>query len=276
MTPDVAAAANKGMEVLLLAGFDHSMPTVAEAQNLGQWARAFGPGGTFWATRSDKALASRFIEFGNESSYSYQGTNNRGGEYALRFKDAYTAMQAANPAMGLLAQADDGNCGCATWVNAMHTAVPNLGTMVAGWTVHPYGPRSRWEPRVDRLIAQTGAYWSSSIPIDITEYGMATDNGRTLTDNYDWPTNQTYQQAADAVTLTVNQMVAKPGFGSRLRLFTYFQGHDQQPSGKQQRARVLLRCHEERRLAQGRAHHDPGVHRRRAPRSLSGSTLTRG
>ena len=60
---------------------------------------------------------------------------------------------------------------------------------------------------------------------------MATDNGRTLTDNYDWPTNQTYQQAADAVTLTVNQMVAKPGFGSRLRLFTYFQGHDQQPSG---------------------------------------------
>jgi hypothetical protein len=113
----------------------------------------------------------------------------------------------------------------------MHTAVPNLGTMVAGWTVHPYGPRGRWEPRVDRLIAQTGAYWSSSIPIDITEYGMATDNGRTLTDNYDWPTNQTYQQAADAVTLTVSQMVAKSGFGSRLRLFTYFQGHDQQASG---------------------------------------------
>jgi hypothetical protein len=232
MAPDVAAAADKGIEVLLLAGFDSRIPSVSEAQNLGAWARTFGPGGSFWATRSDKALASRFIEFGNETSYSYQGTNDRGGEYALRFRDAYTAIQAANPRLGLLAQADDANCGCASWVNGMAGTVPNLGSMVAGWTVHPYGPKARWEPRIDRLISQTAAAgWSSGIPIDITEYGMATDNGRNLTDNYDWPTNQTYQQAADAVTLTVNQMVAKPGFGSRLRLFTYFQGHDQKASG---------------------------------------------
>ena len=183
-------------------------------------------------------------------------------------------MQAANPAMGLLAQADDANCGCANWVNAMHAAVPDLGSMVAGWTVHPYGPRSRWEPRIDRLISQTAAVgWSSGIPIDITEWGIATDNGRSLTDNYDWPTNQTYQQAADAMTLTLNQMMAKPGFGSRLRLFTYFQAHDQQASGSSNERESLLRCHEERRLPQGRAHHDPGGHRRRAPGALTGFTL---
>jgi Concanavalin A-like lectin/glucanases superfamily len=236
MAPDVAAAADKGIEVLLLAGFDSRIPSVSEAQNLGAWARTFGPGGSFWATRSDKALASRFIEFGNETSYSYQGTNDRGGEYALRFKDAYNAIQAANPRLGLLAQADDGNCGCANWVNAMAGAVPNLGTMVAGWTVHPYGPVSRWKPRVDRLISQTAAKgWSSAIPIDITEYGIATDNGANLGDNYDWPANQTYQQAGDAVTLTVDQMLAYAPLASRLRLFTYFQGHDQQASGTGQR-----------------------------------------
>ena len=236
MAPSVAAAADKGMEVLLLAGFDSRLPSVSEAQNLGEWARAFGPGGTFWATRSDKALASRFIEFGNETSYSYQGTNDRGGEYALRFRDAFNAMQAANPRLGLLAQADDANCGCANWVNAMHTAVPNLGTMVAGWTVHPYGPRARWEPRINELIAQTAAVgWSSGIPIDITEYGMATDNGADLNNNYDWPTNQTYQQAGDAVTLTVAQMLAYAPLAPRLRLFTYFQGHDRRASGTGER-----------------------------------------
>ena len=234
--PYVMAAAGKGMEVTLQAGFHGTMPSVAQAQNLGQWARAFGPGGTFWAGRSDGHLASRFIEFGNESSYSYQGTQNRGGEYALRFRDAWVAIQATNPATGLLAQADDANCGCATWVNGMASTVPNMGDMVAGWTVHPYGPKSRWEPRIDRLIAQTAAKgWSSDIPIDITEWGMATDGGASLSNNYDWPTNQTYQQAGDAVTLTVSQMLAKPGFGSRLRLFTYFQGHDQQPSGSGER-----------------------------------------
>ena len=230
--PHVAYAAAKGMEVILQAGWDSGLPSASAAQHMGEWARVFGPGGTFWATRTDKALASRFIEFGNENSYSYKGTENEGGTYALRFKDAYNAVQAANPATGLLAQADDANCGCTNWVDGMAGAVPDLGNMVAGWTVHPYGPKSRWQPRIDRLISQTAAKgWSSSIPIDITEYGMATDDGANLENNYDWPTNQTYQQAGDAVTLTVSQMLAYAPLASRLRVFTYYQGHDQQGSG---------------------------------------------
>ncbi len=234
--PHVAYAASKGMEVVLQAGWGSGMPSTGDAQHLGEWARVFGPGGSFWATRTDKALASRFIEFGNENSYSYKGTDNQGGTYALRFKDAYNAIQAANPATGLLAQADDGNCGCSTWVDGMASTVPDLGNMVAGWTVHPYGPKSRWQPRIDRLISQTAAKgWSSSIPIDITEYGMATDNGANLSNNYDWPTNQTYQQAGDALTLTISQMLAYAPLASRLRVFTYYQGHDQQGSGTGQR-----------------------------------------
>jgi hypothetical protein len=234
--PHVAYAASKGMEAILQAGWDSGMPSSSAAQHMGEWARVFGPGGTFWATRTDKALASRFIEFGNENSYSYKGTQNDGGTYALRFKDAYNAVQAANPAMGLLAQADDANCGCSNWVDGMAGTVPNMGDMVAGWTVHPYGPKSRWQPRIDRLISQTAARgWSSSIPIDITEYGMATDDGANLSNNYDWPTNQTYQQAGDALTLTVSQMLAYAPLASRLRVFTYYQGHDQQASGTGQR-----------------------------------------
>ena len=180
-------------------------------------------------------------------------------------------MQAANPAMGLLAQADDGNCGCATWVNAMHTAVPepgDHGRRLDRPPLRPEEPLGAPHRSAHRPDGRLG--WSSSIPIDITEYGMATDNGRTLTDNYDWPTNQTYQQAADAVTLTVNQMLAKPGFGSRLRLFTYFQGHDQQASGSSNEREYYFGVMKSDGSRQGCAHHDPGVHRRRTPRSLIG------
>lgn len=230
MRPYVEAAAARGIEVLLLAGFHARMPSAAEARNLGAWAAVYGPGGSFWAGRPDARLASRYIEFGNESSYTYQGTGGRGGEYALRFADAYAAVQAANPRVGLLAQADDGGTGSPAWVDAMFDAVPQLASMVAAWTVHPYGPR--WSERIDRLVAQTSARGApATIPIAVTEWGLATDDGRTLSDNYGWKRDMTYAEAAAAVTDTVRGMLAKPTLGPRLRLFTYYQGHDQQPSG---------------------------------------------
>ena len=98
MAPDVAAAADKGMEVLLLAGFDSRIPSASEAQNLGAWARTFGPGGTFWATRSDKALASRFIEFGNETSYSYQGTTTAAASTPCGSRTPTTPSRPRTPA----------------------------------------------------------------------------------------------------------------------------------------------------------------------------------
>ena len=92
----VANYAAKGIRVAPLASFYGRVPTPAEAQNLAGWAKAFGPGGTFWAKRSDGSLAIRSIEFGNETSYGYQYGDSAGSpsyqerakNYALRLKEA--------------------------------------------------------------------------------------------------------------------------------------------------------------------------------------------
>src|ERR1044072_9337477 len=42
--------ANAGIKVLPVATFNGRTPTVQEAQNLGNWAARYGPGGTFWAS----------------------------------------------------------------------------------------------------------------------------------------------------------------------------------------------------------------------------------
>ncbi len=102
----------------------------------------------------------------------------------MRAKEAIDAIKAANPRVGLLVQADDANINPSPWVRDMHAAVPNLGNLAAGWTVHPYGPRSRWEPRIARLISQTAGVGWPALPIFMTEWGISTDDGRSLSDNY--------------------------------------------------------------------------------------------
>ena len=64
----------------------------------------------------------------------------------------------------------------------MYTAVPDLTKYVACWTIHPY---ENWHNRLADLISQTAAHGApSSIPIDITEWGVDSDNGRCLEYNY--------------------------------------------------------------------------------------------
>jgi hypothetical protein len=231
----VDALARQGVRALLLAGFHGRMPTEAEARNLAGWAAEFGPGGSFWAGRNDGHLAVRQIEFGNETSYvhqygdtwSAQSYKDRARLYATRFAQAHGAVAATGRHVGLLAQADDGGTGSASWVDGMFAAVPNLGQLVDGWTVHPYGPRTAWEPKLDRLIAQTAARGApGTIPIDITEYGISSNNGLPLSDNYGWPANQTFAQAAAALESTVLGLRTDPSIGPRLRLFMLYQAHD--------------------------------------------------
>jgi len=235
----VAAAANHGAQALLLAGFESRIPTEAEARNLAGWAAEFGPGGSFWNGRSDGHLAVRQIEFGNETSYSHQfgdtysdqSYKDRAKLYATRFAQAKFAIGATGRQVGLLAQADDGGTGSAAWVDGMFDAVPNLGQLVDGWTVHPYGPRGVWEPKLRRLIAQTAANGApGTIPIDTTEYGLSTNNGLALTDNYGWPVNLTFLQAASALDTTLGAMRADPAIGPRLRLFMVYSAYDLGPS----------------------------------------------
>jgi hypothetical protein len=231
----IAAHAAQGAQVLLLAGFHGRMPTEAEARNLAGWAAEFGPGGSFWNGRGDGHLAVRQIEFGNETSYSHQygdpysdqSYKTRAKLYATRVAQAHAAIAATGRQVGLLAQADDGGTGSAAWVDSMFDAVPNLGQLVDGWSVHPYGPRGIWEPKLKRLIAQTAANGAAStIPIDITEWGISTNNGVALTDNYGWPVNLTFAQAASNLEGSVAAMRADPAIGPRLRLFMLYAAYD--------------------------------------------------
>ncbi|MGE0028956.1 MAG: LamG domain-containing protein [Thermoleophilia bacterium] len=217
----IARAASQKVEVVILAGFPNRIPSAEEARSLAAWAAEYGPGGNFWKNRSDGAYASRYIEFGNESSYPYMGTMDRGGEYAQRARDASQAIAAANPRVGLLVQADDAGSGAQNpWIKDMFAAVPNLGTFAAGWTIHPYGPRSSWESRIQFLIDQTRARGAPDLPIFITEWGLATDNGNNLSDNYHWPTDMTYSDAAGTLTSTFEAMNAR--FPGRLAVFLYY------------------------------------------------------
>jgi hypothetical protein len=235
MAPILESYAKAGIRPLLLAGFEGGMPSPTEAQNLASWAAEFGPGGSLWKGKSYPAgTAVTDIEFGNETSYTYQYSDNsstgyasRAQAYALRFKEAATAIQAANLSVGLLAQGDSGGSG-PEWVNQMFKAVPDLGRYVAGWTIHPYGPE--WQSRIDNLISTTQADGApSTIPVYVTEWGLDSDNGRCLEYNFGWNKCMTYEEAASVLSSTVSSMHAR--YGSRLAAMYLFQAHDQQPAG---------------------------------------------
>jgi hypothetical protein len=230
----IGTYAAKGIRVAPLAGFYGTMPSATEAKNLGTWAKAFGPGGTYWASHSGTtAEPIQTIEFGNETSYGYQygdsaGSptyNARAETYAQRVKEAAEAIKAGGVHVGVLAQADDWT---GDWVSKMFHAVPNLGSYVGGWTIHPYG--GGWKVRIEDLIHQTAEHGApSSLPIDITEWGLATDNGDCLTENYGWNRCMSYQEAGEVLTRAVAEM--RKAFPTRLGLFMLYQVRDQANSG---------------------------------------------
>ncbi len=229
----IASYAARGVRVAPLAGFEGRIPTVAEAQNLASWARAYGPGGTFWAGRSDGYLAIRTIEFGNETSYGYQYGDNAGSpsyqerarNYATRLKQAAEAISAGGIHVGLLAAADDWT---GDWMNGMFEAVPNLGSYVAGWVSHPYGASGR--TKLEGILKQTAAHGApSNIPIDITEWGISTDGSSCVTENYGFNPCMSYAEAAEQLRRSLSEI--KGMLGSRLGLFMLYQVRDQQPAG---------------------------------------------
>ena len=231
VAPIVAAYAAAGIRPLVLALFNNGLPTAAEAQNLGSWAAAAGPGGSYWQGRANPGNnALTDIEFGNETSYTYQWSDNstsaiagRAQTYALRAKDAEVAIKAANPSVGLVVIGDNAMKGD-TWVQNMFKAVPDLGSRVAGWTIHPYGPN--WASRIDDTISSTTAAGApSSVPIFITEWGLSSDNGQCLSQNYGWDNCMTYNAESTALQSTLAGMQAR--YGKRIGAFYLYQAHDQ-------------------------------------------------
>jgi hypothetical protein len=229
----VANYAAKGIRVAPLAGFYGAMPTPAEAQNLASWAKTYGPGGTFWAKRADGRLAIQSIEFGNETSGGYQYHDNAGDpsyqerakNYALRLKEAAVAISGTGVNVGLLAVSEDWT---GDWMNGMFSAVPNLGSYIAGWISHPYG--SGWRSKIEAIVKQAAAHGvPSSLPIDITEWGISTDGSTCVSENYGLNPCMSYAEAAEQLRKNVSEI--KGLLGSRLGLFELYQVRDQQPAG---------------------------------------------
>jgi len=236
MASVIDAYARAGVRPLLAADFYGRLPSTAESQNLATWARAYGPGGTFWQGKTYPAnTAVTRIEFGHETSYAHQFADYslstysaRAQTYALRFKDAQVAVKAANPNVGVLAQGDNA-VNQNAWVVNMFKAVPDLGSRAAGWTIHPYGPN--WKTRIDSTISSTKAAGSPDLPIWVTEWGLSTDNGRCLSDNYGYGKCLTYAQAATTLHTALTGMAGT--YGSRLGAFFLYQAHDQAVTGTQ-------------------------------------------
>jgi hypothetical protein len=234
----ISGLAARGIQALPMASFYGRIPSTSEAQNLATWARAFGPGGTFWQGRSDGYLAMRHIEFGNETNNSYQFNGcgpgcstftSRAQQYALRAKDAALAIKAANPNVSLLAQGDSGGCWCSQWLDGMFSAVPNLNQLIGGWTVHPYGPKQRYGPSLDEMVRDTAKHGDTTLPFYATEYGISTDNGRCLSDNYEWPVCLTYAQAGVDLQGAIADMRAT--YGTRLAAVMIYEQRDVSDSG---------------------------------------------
>lgn len=240
----VAGASARGVKVLWLAGFSGFIPTTAQSQILAKWADRYGPGGVYWQSHSGGAYASTQIEFGNETSYGYQYGSGpwtdlatRAAAYAQRAKDAANAIALTGRNVDLIVQADNGGSGTNTWVNGLHTGVSNLDTYIGGWTVHPYGNQSMWQDKIDKVISQTNAVgWSNTVPIDVTEYGISSDDGNTLygscSSGHDGCSPQgggqsateTYAQASSDLTAETNGM--RSLYSTRLRDFMVYSIHD--------------------------------------------------
>jgi hypothetical protein len=240
MTPIIAAYAKAGIEPILLAGFPGRTPTSAEAANLATWAKAFGPNGTARAADWKAGTEVTEIEFGNESNQPWQYASlssnpnwpasaayaSIAANYATKFKEASTSIAAANGGVGLLAIADTPGR-WATWMDGLFKAVPNFASYVKGWIVHPYGPA--WQLDIDDAMTKAAAHGAPELPIYVTEFGFATDNGNCLTDNYGWDRCMSYSSAASTLHTTIAAMRAR--YGSRLAAVYLYSASDLNASG---------------------------------------------
>jgi hypothetical protein len=217
LKPIFDQAATLGIRVQPIAGWDNGANPVPDLSNLVTWAAAFGTGGTNWPG-GVTAFPMLAIELGNENSFSYKSGSWDSPELAAiaqSYGQKARALQvalasspsAAARAVGTIIELDDGNSGSANWINNVKLGggQPLFDTMVAP-AAHPYGPD--YMTRINR-IAGFLATAGSTKKYYLTEYGLATDNGASITpDNYGWPVNQTYTQAGTAIGGVISTMRA--------------------------------------------------------------------
>ena len=74
--------------------------------------------------------------------------------------------------------------------------------------------------------------WADGHKLWVTEIGVASDDGRALTDNYGWPTAMTYTQAGAALTKAVGELKTLPTLGG---IIVYASQDRQLPGATNQR-----------------------------------------
>jgi len=206
-------AASRGIRVQPLAGWNNGIQ-VPDLSNLVNWAAAFGPGGTNWPGGSTP-LPMLAIELGNENAFSYKsgsanttGYNSIANSYGTRARALQVALAASSSAaaraVGTLIEMDDGNMGSSSWIDNVKIGGGQalLDTMIAP-VAHPYGPS--YMTRVNRLAGYLATAGSTK-KFYLTEYGISSDNGASLTDNYGWPVNLTYDQAGTDMSGVISTM----------------------------------------------------------------------
>lgn len=235
MEARIHQAAAAGIETVIQIGFDSIPPGTG---TIGAMAARFGPGGTFWNTGQPGAglgaLASRFIELGNENSYSYSPKPgpSAGTAYAVFCRAVIAAVNAANPAVGCLMQIDDANISD-EWTDRIFAEYPESIDEAAGWVLHPYGRPVDATPRLDAALAALAGAGLADPVLFVTEDGLSTDDGATVyqgasPNNYNHPTNLTYAAAGPEWQTKLDFYVASY---PQVRFLFRYQAFDQHVHG---------------------------------------------
>jgi hypothetical protein len=231
--------AASGMTIMPVVNAPTGTNPSTYASYIGHFAARYGPGGTFWAGRTDGALAPDAVEIINEPYYLNQENGMTPAAYVALFKAASQAIDTSNPAVKALLAANTRSSSPDDWdQNVVTVGGASLIPLVDGLAMHPYtgvgGTGDPSQPCSPGSFAgqtlmcvpfeeQRFASWGyGSLPVYITEYGYNVTEG----------SESEQALRVDQATALVKQW----GF---VRQFDWFQSHDY--GVRQQEAWGLIR-----------------------------------
>ncbi|WP_133829354.1 glycosyl hydrolase [Actinomycetospora succinea] len=185
-------AASRGLSVLPVlapAGGQNTSDWSAARSWMTEFARQFGPGGTFWAGRSDSRFAPTALELLNEPYLAqFSGGRPAADTYAEFVKYVVPSIREANPNVRVLLSADvsTGVDDREDWIGALYRAAPDLNGYFDAIAIHPYGndpveecdPMYRWSfCRMSTIRSRFDEHGARGKPFWITEVGNPTSGG---------------------------------------------------------------------------------------------------
>lgn len=184
---EFADAAAAGLSVLPVVSQYAQLSTIdknAFAAYVASIAARYGPGGTFWQSRTDGHLAPGYIEVANEPWGSWFYTVVEPAEYADVFRRSVIAGRAANPAVKYLIAGVDRyfQAGWQPWVPALFAAQPDLASFIGGVTIHLYGVTPLNLPdwsnyqQWPQFLSVAEDLWArgARVRVWVTEFGLTT------------------------------------------------------------------------------------------------------